>query len=259
MALLSLQNVGLMRGQRSVLQQITLQLEPGTLAVLIGGNGAGKSSLFHCIGGELGFTGCIRLFDRPQQQWQPDKLATRMALLPQSSSLGFDFLCEEVVQLGRLPHGTGRQRDKEIVARCLQQVDAVHLARRPYTTLSGGERQRVHLARVLAQLCQEPGHEQATLLLLDEPTSALDLQHQHQLLQQVRHYVQQGHAALLILHDINLAAQYADQILLLHQGSLLAQGTPASVLTPDNLHQVFAMNMMVIQHPAKGVVQVLAC
>ncbi|KEY59137.1 heme ABC transporter ATP-binding protein [Serratia sp. DD3] len=253
---LSVRNLSLRRGNRPILQEINLTLQAGTLSAILGSNGAGKSSLFNSIGGELPYEGDIEILGQPRQHWQRAALAKRLAILPQSSSLNFDFLCHEVVQLGRLPHRSGQQADRRIADHCLAQVGATHLADRPYPALSGGEKQRVHLARVLAQLQDDTATGQPNLLLLDEPTSALDLKYQHQILQQVSNYARQGHAVLVILHDLNLAARYADRLILLHQGRCYAEGSPEQVLTPAAVKTVFGIEVSLMRHPQSGVIQV---
>ncbi|WP_150719324.1 heme ABC transporter ATP-binding protein, partial [Pseudomonas fluorescens] len=159
------------------------------------------------------------------------------------------FSVNEVVGMGRLPHASGRVRDGEIVAEALRCADALHLAERSYLALSGGERQRVHLARVLAQLW--PGAAGQTLLL-DEPTSMLDPLHQHTILQAVRDFAERGAAVLVILHDLNLAARYCDQLLLLQQGLPHAYGPPAEVLTAEALAAVYGLEVLIHQHPERG-------
>lgn len=248
--MLDVQGLSLTRGGKQVLRDITLQLQPGQILGVLGPNGAGKSSLLGALCGELTpGDGRVQLDGRALNDWAGQARARCLAVLPQASSLGFAFSVEEVVGLGRLPHASGRQRDREIVAAALAAADAQHLVERSYLALSGGERQRVHLARVLAQLW--PG-EAGTTLLLDEPTSALDPLHQHTTLQAVRDFADRGAAVLVILHDLNLAARYCDQILLLEQGRCHALDTPQQVLTPMALRAVFGIDVLVQPHPERG-------
>lgn len=151
--------------------------------------------------------------------------------------------------MGRLPHASGAARDAEIIAQALTAADAAHLTGRSYLALSGGERQRVHLARVLAQLW--PGSEGQTLLL-DEPTSMLDPLHQHTTLQATRTFAEGGAAVMVILHDLNLAARYCDQLLLLDQGRACLLGSPAEVLRAEPLREVFGLEVLIQQHPERG-------
>ncbi|WP_110995977.1 heme ABC transporter ATP-binding protein [Pseudomonas sichuanensis] len=248
--MLDVEGLSLKRGSSEVLHDIHLQLHPGQILGVLGPNGAGKSSLLGALCGELApSAGRVRLDGRGLEDWPGQERARRLAVLPQVSSLGFGFSVEEVVGLGRLPHASGRQRDREIVDAALQAADAGHLGERSYLALSGGERQRVHLARVLAQLW--PG-EAGTTLLLDEPTSMLDPLHQHTTLQAVRRFADRGAAVLVILHDLNLAARYCDHILLLEQGRCHALDTPEAVLTPAALKAVFGIDVLVQAHPERG-------
>lgn len=248
--MLDVESLSLKRGNTEVLHDISLQLHSGQVLGVLGPNGAGKSSLLGALCGELApNAGHVHLDGRALGGWAGQERARRLAVLPQVSSLGFAFRVEEVVGMGRLPHATGQRRDGEIIAAALAAADAQHLAERSYLALSGGERQRVHLARVLAQLW--PG-QAGTTLLLDEPTSALDPLHQHTTLQAVRSFADKGAAVLVILHDLNLAARYCDQILLLEQGRCHALGTPQQVLTPAALQAVFGIDVLVQPHPERG-------
>jgi iron complex transport system ATP-binding protein len=248
--MLQVEGLHLRRGSNEVLHDIYLQLTPGQVVGVLGPNGAGKSSLLGVLCGELApGRGRVTLQGRPLTDWAGQARAQRLAVLPQVSSLGFSFRVEEVVAMGRMPHGSGQLRDAEIVEAALRAADAWHLLGRSYLALSGGERQRVHLARVLAQLW--PG-EQGTTLLLDEPTSMLDPLHQHTTLQAVRRFADRGAAVLVILHDLNLAARYCDRILLLEQGRCHALASPQEVLTPGALKAVFGIDVLVQAHPERG-------
>lgn len=248
--MLEVQGVHVRRGSKQVLAAIDLTLRAGQVLGVLGPNGAGKSSLLSALCGELTPSqGQVLMHGRPLAQWQGAARARSLAVLPQVSSLDFAFSVEEVVGMGRLPHGSGARRDGEIIEQALRAADAQHLLGRSYLALSGGERQRVHMARVLAQLW--PGTE-GSVLLLDEPTSALDPLHQHTTLQAVREVAQRGTAVMVILHDLNLAARYCDCIVLLHEGGCHAVGTPQQVLTPQALHTVFGIEVLVQAHPERG-------
>ncbi len=229
--MLRVENLSIRRGGKTVLEGLELELRPGEMLGVLGPNGAGKSTLLGALCGELEpAEGLVLLDERGLDDWPGVARAQRLAVLPQSSSLGFAFPVEAVVGFGRLPHSSGRERDVQIVAEALAAADASHLAGRSYLALSGGERQRVHLARVLAQLWPgEPGQ----VLLLDEPTSALDPLHQHTTLQAVHDFARRGASVLVILHDLNLAARYCDRLLLLQNGRPHLLGTPEEVLRPS--------------------------
>lgn len=248
--MLEVEDLQVVRGRKTVLDGVSLKVQPGEVLGVLGPNGAGKSTLLGALCGELATQrGRVLLHDRALADWPGQERAQLLAVLPQVSSLGFAFRVEEVVGMGRLPHRTGKDRDHEIVHAALEAADALHLADRSYLALSGGERQRVHLARVLAQLW--PGEEGRTLLL-DEPTSALDPLHQHTTLQAVRGFADRGAAVLVILHDLNLAARYCDRILLLEQGRPYVFDTPQQVLQPEALKAVFGLEVLVHTHPERG-------
>ncbi len=235
------------RGGCRILAGISFRLQAGEVMAVLGTNGAGKSTLLSTLSGELpALTGDILLAGRALGSWPANERARRLAVLPQSSSLAFAFSVEEVVILGRLPHSSGRDEDMRIVTEVLQAADVEHLRHRSYLALSGGERQRVHLARVLAQIWR--GAEPACLLL-DEPTASLDLAHQRLILQQAREIAQHGNAVLLVLHDLNLAARYADRLLLLDRGGVSALGVPWDVLEAERIQQVFGVEVQVARHP----------
>lgn len=236
------------RGGAVVLKDVSLSLQPGEILGVLGPNGAGKSTLLGALCGELK-TGQVWLEEKPLERWDAVQRAQRVAVLPQSSTLSFAFKVQDVVAMGRLPHGTGQQHDAEIIRAALDAADATHLLDRSYLALSGGERQRVHLARVLAQVW--PG-ECGQSLLLDEPTSMLDPLHQHTTLQALRQFANRGGAVLVILHDLNLAARYCDRLLLLDSGLPVALGSPQTVLVPDTLEAVFGLEVLVQTHPERG-------
>ncbi|MGL6528564.1 heme ABC transporter ATP-binding protein [Aeromonas hydrophila] len=256
--LLHCRQLCLSRGGRPILDRLDLSLQAGSLTALLGPNGAGKSSLLKCLTGELEHQGEIHLFGRERQEWAGTELAHRVGVLPQSSSLNFPFLCEEVVAMGRLPHSEPASRRDQIVRAAMTHAGVDHLAGRLYPGLSGGERQRVQFARVLAQIWQAPDEpQQARLLLLDEPTSALDLKYQHQLLTMARALAARHTAVLVVLHNLNLAARYADRLVMLEQGRVMADGTPREVLTPDLIDRLYDYPAQVILHPESGLPMVV--
>jgi iron complex transport system ATP-binding protein len=234
-------------GNAELLRGIDLELVPGELLVAIGPNGAGKSTLLKLMSGEIEPTGGeVRLGERLLQRWPLRLLATRMGVLPQHSELSFPFRVHEVVGLGRIPHASGRLRDGEIVSELLERLDIASIADRDYTTLSGGEQQRTQIARIMAQIWDCEGD---CLLLMDEPAAYLDLSHQYAALRLIRQRAQQGASAFLILHDVNLAAQFADRILLLNRGETEAIGKPWEVLSVANVERVFNVRASIVPHP----------
>ncbi len=237
---------------RALVNQVEFDLRAGELLVVVGCNGAGKSTLLKHISGELAGKGDIRLFDQRLEKQNLSQLARKRAVLAQQTRLSFGYEVEEVVLLGRIPHQSGQvetQEDREIAWAALERVGLARLAERNYLTLSGGEQQRVHLARVLAQLGGVTGDR---LLLLDEPTSSLDLAYQHSVLRLARELGEERVGVMAVLHDLNLASQYATRILVLAEGRVLAYGTPREVLTPEIVRVAFGHDVLIIEHPTLG-------
>lgn len=245
------QHLHLKLGGKIILDDINLHIFQGEVTTLLGPNGAGKSSLLKILSDEIKATansGCeIRYFNEPKMSWNRGKLAKHIGILPQQSSLTFAFTVREVVELGLLPLSLSRKHANAIVDEALQKVDVLHLAERLYPLLSGGEKQRVHFARVLTQISQSGDK---TILMLDEPTSALDLSHQHNTLSIARTMANQGAAVIIVLHDLNLAAQYSDRVLILNEGKIQADGTPWQALTAPMIKQVYQHKVQILKHPS---------
>ena len=232
-----------------LLRNISLEVEAGKVTTIVGPNGAGKSSLLKVLTGEMPpTTGDVYLNSRLLNQWSLLEKAQMLAVLPQHTLLNFSFTADEVVGLGRIPHQTGSAKDVEIVAEALELVDASYLQRRFYTQMSGGEKQRVQLARVLAQIWQ-PSCLGEQFLVLDEPTSAFDLSHQKLTLDIVRQLAQKGVGVVMVVHDLNLAARCADNIVVIDGGVIAAQGSPEVVLTETLIDKVFGVKSIISEHP----------
>ena len=236
--------------ERSVLEAVNLRLMPGEVVGLIGPNGTGKSTLVKLAAGLLRPNdGSVKLFGRAPVDWRRRDLARVLALVPQGAYLPPMFTVWESALLGRAPYlgflGMARERDRRVTHRSLEWVGIAHLADRLVGELSGGERQRVVLARALAQ---EPH-----CLLLDEPTTHLDIHHQVAILSLVRQLAaQEGIAVLTVLHDLNLAATFADRLVLMVGGRVVAQGTPAEVLCYERLATIYGESVAVFPHPDDG-------
>jgi len=249
----SLMGVGLNIGSKSLVRNIDLTVQPGKMTAILGPNGAGKSTIFKVMAGEYqDYSGRMTLHDQPYSSI-PSKLRAKMiGVLPQASQLAFSFSVFEVVILGRLPHNTGRKYDTQVAFEAMQAADVEHLAFSHYPQLSGGEKQRVQMARVLCQIWDAPSEEETQgqrYLLLDEPTSALDLSHQHLCLSIAKKIADQGVGVLSILHDLNLAAQYADSIVLLGNGEVANQGDSSQILTKEQITSLYGIDVEVIKHP----------
>jgi iron complex transport system ATP-binding protein len=233
-----------------VLTDVSLRLAPGDFVAVAGPNGSGKSTLIRALSRVLRpKRGTALLEGADLYEIPARRSAQTIAVLPQETSLEFDFSCEEIVLMGRAPHlgrfETESKRDLAVVREAMERTSTWELRHRPIVELSGGERQRVLLARAFAQ---EP-----RVLLLDEPTSHLDLAFQVQILRLVRTLRDEKKTAVLAsLHDLNLAAAYADRIVLLSKGRVVAMGTPKEVLTEAVLRPVFGDELTVRAHPDTG-------
>lgn len=237
-------------GKAILVRDVSLSVAPGEVMALIGPNGAGKSTLLRLLAGDdAPSSGEIRLAGRPLAAWAPRDLARARAVLPQQSALAFAFTALEVALMGRAPHDGGGDGPEDLAAarRALAIVGLDGFEERLYPTLSGGERQRVQLARVIAQI--ELGGRSERYLLLDEPTSSLDLAHQHGALRIARRMAREGAGVIVVLHDLNLAAEYADRIGVLSRGALLSSGSPRDVLTRETLREAFHIEARIVPAP----------
>ena len=226
-----------------VLRGIDLAVAAGEMVALLGANGSGKTTLLRLVSGALAPDGgLVEVAGRSVAEWQRDALARRVAVLPQQLELPDGFRAAELVEMGRAPHARwlfgSTEDDERAIGRALADADALDLADRYPHELSGGERQRVLVAMALAQ---EP-----ELLLLDEPTLHMDLAHQVALLRAMRRLQRErGLTVLAVLHDLNLAAAFAPRVVVLHQGSVAADGPPGEVLTPELIERVFGVRVEV--------------
>lgn len=251
---LSVKNVSVSLGRSRVLSDIDFNIRAGELLMLLGPNGAGKSTLLRAVSGELSYRGSICLSGQELGQWSPERLARQRAVMPQRVEVNFPLTVEEVVRLGR-PHRSAR-RDDPVVAELMVALDIHHLKHRLVPGLSGGEQQRLQLARVLAQIIDSGGDR---ILLLDECTSALDPAHQQLVLRLIRRLAREhGMAVLSIIHDLNLAAQFADRLLVMKAGRCISEGTAQHVLTPSLLESVYGLRARVVGLP-EGFPMVIPC
>ncbi len=234
-------------GRRTVVEGIDLAVRPGECVVLAGPNGSGKSTLLRAFARLLRPTGGAVLLDgRSLAEWPPRTLARRLAVLPQEPQSPGDLTVEQLVSLGRHPHqtflGLPSAADHAAVQEALACTRLTELAERPVQALSGGERQQVWIALTLAQ---EP-----EILLLDEPTAFLDMAHGLTVLDLVRRLNhERGLTVMMALHDLSQAARFADRIVLLRHGRIVADGPPGSVLTPDRIGAVFDVEAEIVRTP----------
>jgi len=260
--MLEAKNLCVTLGNQLRVDSVNLHVKPGELVAIIGPNGAGKSTLLKLITGEVrADSGTIHLTGRRRENWDRRALARRLAAMGQTPSLAFDFTVKELVALGRAPHQReeSARHDVGIIEKAIEVAGLKGFEQRSVPSLSGGERQRAFFAKTVAQVMTDaqslPGD--GTLLLLDEPTSALDLAQQARVLGSTRDIVDAGGAVLCVLHDLNLAAAFADRICVLVNGQLVAQGPPADILNATTLSEWYGCNVDV--HASKdGLRKVIA-
>lgn len=247
--MLEARNVSVRRGSKALIAQASLAIVPGRLTAIIGPNGAGKSTLLRTIAGELKPSeGNVFLDGTDIARIPVARLAARRSVVSQASTLTFPFTVLEVVMMGATVPGFAL-RDADAAAAAQDALTSVGLhsfAPRLINELSGGERQRVHIARAICQMNtarRHPGERAA--ILLDEPTASLDLKHQDDVLSLVKAQSQNGRAVLLVIHDLNLAAAFADEIVLMAEGRIVAQGDPNDILNEELLSHTFGCRLRV--------------
>ncbi len=245
--LFDIQDLSFAYRNNTVLQGIDLQLEKGKFYGLIGANGSGKSTLLELLMATLSpGAGSIKYKERDLKDYSRQELATRLALVPQHFSMDFEYSVYDVVLMGRHPHiprfSSPSQHDIDAVERAMETMDITHLQERMVIALSGGELQRVVMARALAQ--------ETEVLILDEATSNLDIQHTIGIMRVIRKRVEENKLTVIAaIHDLNLAAAFCDDCLVLKDGSLFANAAVKQIFTPELLQTVFSVDASVDQTP----------
>lgn len=240
-------NISHSYGADSVLKKISFSIRKGDFFIIIGPNGSGKTTLMRVISGIIKpDEGKLDILDRPVQDYPRRSLARIIAFVPQMETLDFPFVVSEVVLMGRSPHqgmlGLEQKHDLEIANQAMAFTGVEHLAHRRVDQLSGGERQRVFIARAI---CQEP-----QIILLDEPTASLDLRHQVRVMDLMERLKQErGITVIMVSHDVNLAAMYCDQLLLLKEGQAASLGPANEVLTFQTLEKAYGCTLLVDKNP----------
>ncbi|HAR49934.1 hypothetical protein ER57_11795 [Smithella sp. SCADC] len=250
MPVIEARNVNFSYAAKPVMGNISFAIDEGQVVAVIGPNGSGKTTLLKIINGTLFPDAGQMLIDGKETgRWQRKEIAQKVAIVPQETAMIFPFYAEEIVLMGRFPH-LGRysfedKKDYKIVHEAMEKTDTLAFADRRFSELSAGERQRVLIARALAQ---EP-----KVLLLDESTVFLDLKHQSQFLALLRQLnTEQKLTVIFVTHDINLAAQNADRIILLYSGKIYAIGKPAEVITAANIKEVYDVDAGIDSNPYDG-------
>jgi iron complex transport system ATP-binding protein len=266
--MLEASNITFRVGERALISEVSVSFAPGRLHMVIGPNGAGKSTLIKVLARLLRpDTGKVEYAGDDVYQRSESDLAKQRAVLSQAIEVAFPLTVREVVMMGRYPHFGGRPSptDEKIVDELMEFFDVMEFSGRNYQTLSGGERQRVNFARVLAQLWRADSAVSSTVpgartpssscryLFLDEPLTFLDIRHQIEFMKKVRGFTDAPDVVTVgVVHDLNLAARFADQIILLNHGQVVATGTAAEVLTTDRIRDVFGVESTFVSHKQSG-------
>ncbi len=232
-------NISFSIHQKSILKDVSFELKPGIFTAIVGPNGAGKSTLLKILSAELyAKKGEVLLHEKNISRFKPRELSKVRSVLSQQVTIAFPFTAEEVVELGLHIHRLTRIEISAIVNEVMAEVGVEHLRDRLYPTLSGGEQQRVQLARAIAQVWEDSLFTR--YLMLDEPTNNLDLAHQHTILHAAKKMCLRNLGVMAIVHDLNLAAQYADEVVFMKDGSIHAKGSPGMVMTKTIIEEVFS-------------------
>ncbi|WP_029294204.1 heme ABC transporter ATP-binding protein [Chryseobacterium hispalense] len=231
-----------------ILDSVDVHLGYGEFLAIVGPNGAGKSSLLSVLANEVKSKHRILFKDKNISEWKVNDLSKHKAKFSQHNSNDIPLEVKDVVMMGRYPYFETQpaQEDYEAMNSMMYETDVFHLKEREYNTLSGGEKQRVHLSRVMAQLQNEIAHK---VLFLDEPLNNLDVKHQYKALEIIKKFTTKTNSAIVVLHDLNLAAQYADKVLLMKSGRVAACGTPAEVFTAENISEAYNFPCTICEHP----------
>ncbi|MFA6056632.1 MAG: heme ABC transporter ATP-binding protein [Taibaiella sp.] len=249
--MLLINNISYKVPDRNLLQQVNAAIRPGAVTALMGSNGAGKSTLLKIISGELKPSeGSISWGGKNLAQWDVKELAKTRAVLRQQYNIQMPFSVFDIISMGRYPHFKNRltEQCKSVITKVAEYTGVDHFLKRNYLTLSGGEQQRVQLARVLAQVWDTPSDQR--LILLDEPVSALDIHYQHQLLALVKALTNANFTIVAVLHDLNLAMQYADDVLLLKHGKTVSFAGKEAALNEHHIYETFGVEASL--HQAKN-------
>ncbi|MEM9990232.1 MAG: ATP-binding cassette domain-containing protein [Bacteroidota bacterium] len=251
--MITIKNLGVYKGRKQIIKDVSFEVCPARISVIVGKNGAGKSTLLEAIAsGDTKATGTIRWDLKSMEQLGTKDLAYRRAVLSQHTEVAFSLPVHKLVEMGTyaseqvLP----TEKIKALVHQALSEVNMLDFAYRNFNTLSGGERKRVLLAKCIVQLNCCHWSDVSKYLFLDEPTASLDIEQQFNFIELVKRLVKRRNIGVLaVLHDLNLAAQFADEILMLKDGQLFSRGTPKEVLTKPKLLHVFGIYTIIKPHP----------
>lgn len=249
--MLEVKNITYKIGKTTILENISASFKPGILTMILGPNGSGKSTLLKIICNEIShYSGEVLYNGTLLSGKEKVSIAQKRAVLSQQSELSFPLSVEEVVMMGRYPHFNlnPSAKDKDICLQALKRMRIEDFRYRNYLTLSGGEKQRVHFARALAQIWEQP-NDTCRFLFLDEPIASLDLNYQHEFLRIAKEVAIQNTVTIAVIHDINLALQYADRVVLINMGHTVANGLPSEVITMENIYSIYGLKCRLLQSP----------
>jgi len=252
--MLRTENISFSVGKKQILKNVSASFLPGEFNMILGPNGSGKSSFLKIFSGEINkFQGTVLYDDKKIKELRKEELAKKRAVMSQQADLGFPLLVEEVVMMGRYPHFTFNPNKKDITicSEVIERMNLVEFKERNYLTLSGGEKQRVQYARVLAQVWEKPT-DSYRYLFLDEPLNSLDISYQHEFLQVAVELIKDHTVLIAVMHDINLAAHYADNLFFFKEGELVVHGKPKDILSAAMIEKVFNIKTTVIENPVTG-------
>jgi iron complex transport system ATP-binding protein len=252
--MLKTENIYFRIGKKLILNGIDAQFNPGEFNMILGPNGSGKSTFLKIFSGEIkGYEGSVFYNGKKIDQHNKEELAKYRAVMSQQPELIFPLMVEEVVMMGRYPHFTfnPNKKDEAICNAVMERMNLASFKERNYLTLSGGEKQRVQYARVLAQIWEKPATG-FRYLFLDEPLNSLDVNYQQEFLQIAREFTNDETVLIAVMHDINLAVQYADKLFFLKEGELAAHGKPKDILSSQLIKDVFDVKATLINNPLSG-------
>ncbi len=241
--ILNVKNLNYALGSKQLLNNININIEKPQLIGIIGANGAGKSTLLNCLCGLNTCHESIEINGQLIEHYALSELAECRAVLPQHTNLNFPFMAHEIVAMSFALCAISNAKKDQIILECLEAMSAKHLSSRNFLNLSGGEKQRVHIARVLAQLMINKNTQHKQILFLDEPTAPLDLKYQYQLFDYLKTLKNDKTTTITVIHDLNLAATYCDELWVMKDGRLIEKGSPNQLITQSMLNEVFDVNL----------------
>ncbi len=250
--MLKVQGINFSIGKKQILQDINLEFLPGQVNMILGPNGSGKSTFLKIFSGELqGFSGEVFYENKRLESIKKADLAKVRAVMSQQPELSFPLTVYEVVMMGRYPHFSFQpgKKDEAICKEVMERMNIESFSDRNYLTLSGGEKQRVQYARVLSQIWEPPA-DGCRYLFLDEPLNSLDMNYQQEFLQIAREFTKEHTVLIAVMHDINLALQFANQLFFFKEGALTASGPASQILSADLIKNIFGVDVLIMDNPA---------